>query len=100
MNISTITGILLLTAIVLALAVFGPRPSEPRAGSLVEIILRGLYRWARFWWAFAAAVDYGCEYYRRKRDSVSIVRPEERIVPDNKVRPEIVRIRFAGEQTR
>jgi hypothetical protein len=72
---NTLPMLLIMTVVLFLLAVFAPRSTEPRAG-IGEAIIRGFFRWARFWWAFAVALQ-------KAQDAFIVERERIKIVPEN-----------------
>ena len=72
---SGILAWLILVAILIVMTIFAPRRGDTRGGNMV----RGLFRWARFWWCVAGAVESGIARYREVRsEMLAVMREEER----------------------
>lgn len=59
----------------LLLAIFAPRRTEAKA-TTGEMLVRGIYRIARFWWAVAEASDQFVRQYHETKQRIQIARVE------------------------
>lgn len=58
---------------VVGIGAAGTMASEARVPEKVSVFaVRTLYRWARFWWALAMAVDTGACQFRYTRQEIGI----------------------------